>query len=129
MATLKRKRVEEEVPPTLLGLMEDTPDRMTFDPTKHLNFHGMPQIHTMEEIALPDVGISDVAVSEPFSLFTAEAIKQMRAEILSEPVLKNCKYSSNLAHSQLRGFAPEYVIQAVRSEISLIAGKICTIRI
>ena len=87
--------------------MEETPDRMIFEPTEHLNFQGIPRIHTMEEIALPNVGISDVAVSEPFELFTEEAIKQMRAEILSEPVLKNCKYSSNLAHSQLRGFAPE----------------------
>ena len=61
----------------------------------------------MEEIGLADKGVSPVAVSEPFSLFTKEAIQQMRAEVLSKNVLENCKYSSNIAQCQLRGFAPE----------------------
>lgn len=61
----------------------------------------------MEDLALSDRGISPNAVSEPFELFTPEAIKQMRAEVFSQEVMQNCQYSSNLAQSQLRGMAPE----------------------
>ena len=61
----------------------------------------------MEEIGMADKGVSPNAVSEPFPLFTEEAVQQMRAEVLSEPVWKNCQYKSNIAQCQLRGFAPE----------------------
>ena len=44
-------------------------------------------------------------MSEPFHLFTAEAVRRMRDEVLSDEVMKNCQYSSNLAQCQLRGFA------------------------
>lgn len=105
--SIKRKRVlESDIPSSFLELMEDTPTRVQFDPAKHLNFEHPSKVYTMEEIGFSDQGISPVAVSEPFPLFTEEAIKQMRAEVLSKPVLENCKYSSNLAHSQLRGMAP-----------------------
>ncbi|KAG4219840.1 hypothetical protein PC116_g31681, partial [Phytophthora cactorum] len=55
-----------------------------------------------------DIGISPVAVSEPFPLFTEEAVMRMRKEVLSNEVLSNCQYSSNLAQCQLRGFANKY---------------------
>ena len=106
--SVKRKRVlDADIPLTLLEVMEDTPTRVAFDPSKHLNFVEPSRIHTMEELGLKDYGVSSVAVSEPFPLFTEDAVKQMRAEVLSKPVLENCKYSSNLAQAQLRGFAPE----------------------
>jgi len=98
---------ESDIPSSFLELMEDTPRRVHFDPATHLKFEFPSKVHTMEDIGLSNRGISPVAVSEPFPLFTPEAIKQMRAEVLSQPVLENCKYSSNLAHSQLRGMAPE----------------------
>jgi hypothetical protein len=79
-----------------------------FDPKKHLNFCPPSKIHTMRDINLPeDTGVSPFAVSEPFPMFTREAIHRMRAEILSKEVWENCQYSSNLAHCQLRGFAPK----------------------
>jgi hypothetical protein len=60
----------------------------------------------MEELGLPvDSGISPIAVSEPFQLFSEEAVSRMRKEVLSPEVIKNCQYSSNIAHCQLRGFA------------------------
>lgn len=80
----------------------------TFNPEKHINFTPPSKIYTMLDIGLPeDTGVSAVAVSEPFPLFTAEAIYRMREEVLSEAVWNNCQYSSNLAQCQLRGFAPE----------------------
>jgi hypothetical protein len=85
------------------------PPKLVFDPAKHLDYTAPSKIWSMEEIGKAGQGISPNAVTEPFPLFTESAIKQMRAEILSKGVLDNCKYQSNLAHCQLRGFAPEYV--------------------
>ena len=82
-------------------------EKVNFDPEIHLNFVPPTKVHTMKELGLGDKGISPIAVSEPFQLFTADAIKQMRSEVLSKPVWEHCKYSSNLAHCQLRGFAPQ----------------------
>lgn len=56
-----------------------------------------------------DIGISSVAVSEPFPLFTQEAVMRFREEILSSEVMDNFKISSNLSHCQLRGFADKQV--------------------
>ena len=77
-----------------------------FEPSKHIDFHPPSKVHSMSDLKLPEgTGVSSFAVSEPFKLFTEEAIERMRAEIFTKPVLENCQYSSNLAHCQLRGFA------------------------
>ena len=84
------------------------PSNDEFDPKKHLAFILPSKTYTMEDIKLPrDTGVSSFAVSEPFQLFTEEAVRRMRAEILSREVWENCQYSSNLAQCQLRGFAPK----------------------
>ena len=60
----------------------------------------------MKELGFSEgIGVSPIAVSEPFQLFTEEAVMQMRREALSPEVFENCQYSSNLAHCYLRGFA------------------------
>jgi hypothetical protein len=105
--TLKRKRSESTMPNMITALAGDAPKKIAFDPKKHLNFVPPERIWTMKDIGFEDIGVSDTAVSQPFSLFTEDAIKQMRAEILSKPVFENCQYSSNLAACQLRGFAVE----------------------
>jgi hypothetical protein len=79
-----------------------------FDPEKHLAYREAPKVHTMKELGYrDDLGVSPVGVSELFPLFTEEAVRQMRAEVLSEDVWSRYKFSSNLAQCQLRGFAPE----------------------
>jgi hypothetical protein len=86
-------------------------DQVAFDASKHIQFFPPSKVWTMKELEYPDgSGISPVGVSEPFPLFTEDAIKQMRAEILSDNVWSKYQYSSNLSQCQLRGFAPEYVI-------------------
>lgn len=92
-------------------ILESLPasERVPFDPKKHLNFSPPSKVWTMKELGYPDSrGVSPIGVSEPFPLFTPEAIKQMRAEVLSEEVFTHYQYSSNLAQCQLRGFAREY---------------------
>ncbi|KAI1178720.1 hypothetical protein F4777DRAFT_575660 [Nemania sp. FL0916] len=80
-----------------------------FTPSKHLAFKEMPKVHTMKDLGFSETtGVSHIAVSEPFNLFTEEAVMRMRQEILRPEVLDNCKYSSNLADCYLRGFATKY---------------------
>jgi hypothetical protein len=78
-----------------------------FDPTRHLAYHTMPPRHTMSEIGLENTGVSPIAVSEPFELFTPEAVSTMRNEVLSDEVWDNCRFSSSIAACQLRGMAPQ----------------------
>jgi len=78
--------------------------RVEFNPKKHLNLSRPDRTVSMEDIGLGGQGISPTAVSDPFSLFTPEAIAQMRAEIFSQPVLNSCQYSSDFAKNMIRGF-------------------------
>jgi hypothetical protein len=111
-ASSKRKReLEPETAMNPVDLLSSGPvEKIAFDVTKHLNFVPPTKIYTMEEIGLADRGVSPNAVSEPFQLFTIEAIQHMRAEILRKEIFAKCQYTSNLAtKGQLRGFAPECV--------------------
>lgn len=85
----------------------EPPSKLVFDASRHMNHVPPKKIYTMAEISRGGQGISPNAVSEPFPLFTEEAVQQMRKEILSKPVLENCQYSSNIAACQLRGMAPK----------------------
>lgn len=109
--SLKRKysSITSGIPSDIAGLARDPPEMVIFDPAKHLNHNPPKKIYSMAEIGRSGQGISPIAVSEPFPLFTEDAVNQMRAEILSRTVLENCQYSSNLAACYLRGFAPKWV--------------------
>jgi hypothetical protein len=79
-----------------------------FDPSKHLAYEEPMHIHTMEDIGFSATkGVSPVAVSEPFRLFSEEAVNIMRSEILSQEVQDNYSYTSDIASKQLRGYAPK----------------------
>ncbi|PKX93056.1 uncharacterized protein P174DRAFT_373107 [Aspergillus novofumigatus IBT 16806] len=79
-----------------------------FDPAKHLNFTPPSKVYTMAELGYPERrAISPVGVSEPFPMFSAEAIQVMRKEALREEVFVKYHCSSDLAKGQLRGYAAE----------------------
>lgn len=99
-------RPTEQLPQSLIDEARSHA-RVPFDPDRHLNIVPPDKIYTMREIGLEGQGISPNAVSEPFSLFTPEAVKQMRAEIFSQPVLDSCQYSSDFAKNMIRGFGPK----------------------
>ncbi|KAF3763292.1 hypothetical protein M406DRAFT_261979 [Cryphonectria parasitica EP155] len=81
----------------------------SFNPEKHLQYSPPSKIHSMEELGFADNhGVSPVAVSEPFPLFTQEAVMRFREEILKKEVIDNCSVSSNISHCQLRGYASKY---------------------
>ncbi|KAK6386159.1 hypothetical protein LTS17_001734 [Exophiala oligosperma] len=80
-----------------------------FDPDRHLAYQQDPKVVTLKDIGLSeDVGISPVASSEPFPLFTEEAINIMRGEIFQQEVWDNCMHSTEFAGCQLRGHCPKY---------------------
>jgi hypothetical protein len=80
--------------------------RVSFNPSKHLEFSPPSKVYTMRELGYPDSrGVSPIGVSEPFPLFTEDAVKQMREEVLCDEVWAQYQYSSNLAKCQLRGYA------------------------
>ncbi|GKZ36896.1 hypothetical protein AbraIFM66950_008160 [Aspergillus brasiliensis] len=84
------------------------PNNVVFDPSKHLAFVPPSKVHTMEDLGYPNSrGVSSVGVSEPFPLFSAEAVEQMRKEVLTDEVYAKHKYSSEIAKCQLRGYAAE----------------------
>lgn len=80
--------------------------REPFDPQRHLNFQPPARVITMREIGLEGHGISPNAVSEPFPLFTQEAVQQMRAEIFSDEVLRDCQFASTFNKNMIRGMGP-----------------------
>jgi hypothetical protein len=87
-------------------LKKSTPDVIKFDPKKHLAYNAPTKVTMMKDIGYAeDTGISPVAVSDPFQIFSHEAIQQMRAEIFKPEVMENCSFSSNIAARQLRGYA------------------------
>jgi hypothetical protein len=67
---------------------------------------GLPERHTTEELSLPDVVISPIAVSEQFKVFPKEAVMNMRDEVLSDETWEYCRFSSSLTACQLRGMSP-----------------------
>lgn len=95
-----------DVQPVIQAMSLDNLSTDDFNPEKHIDFTPPARILTMSDLKLPEgTGVSPFAVSDPFQLFTQEAVQRMRAEVFSKVVLENCKYSSNLAQCQLRGFA------------------------
>ncbi|PMD24824.1 hypothetical protein NA56DRAFT_593891 [Hyaloscypha hepaticicola] len=80
-----------------------------FNPSKHLTFEEPSYVHTMEDIGYPSSnGVSPIAVSEPFRLFSEEAVNIMRDEILDPEVQEKYSYTSDIAPRQIRGYAPKY---------------------
>ncbi|KAJ5455874.1 uncharacterized protein N7458_004138 [Penicillium daleae] len=101
-ATWRETRPTEPIPQFLIDEAK-VETRQSFDAKRHLRYEPPSKIYTMKEIGLQGQGISPVAVTAPFQLFTEEAIKQMRAAIFSQPVLDNCLYMSEFVKSTLRG--------------------------
>jgi hypothetical protein len=96
--------IREELKP------RNTAESVQFIPEKHLSFKNEPKTLSMEDIGLlSDKSISHVAISEPFPLFTEEAIQTMRGEIFTTEVWENCRYSSEFAGCQIRGYCEKLV--------------------
>ncbi|KAF7547515.1 hypothetical protein G7Z17_g7678 [Cylindrodendrum hubeiense] len=97
--------------PIIKGQMRSSPPttRAEFNPDTHLAFSDSPKVLSLADVSLPeDAGISHVACSEPFPLFSEEAIGIMRDEIFTTEVWENCLHSTEFAACQIRGHCPKY---------------------
>ncbi|CAI7652264.1 unnamed protein product [Penicillium manginii] len=121
-STKKAMRPSNQLPQSLIDGAK-VEKREAFDPAKHLNFQPPKSITTMEQIGLKGHGISPHAATEPFPLFTQEAIAQIRAEIFDEKVLEECQYSSTFNKNMVRGMgAAAWKSPEVLARISEVAG-------
>ncbi|KAL4930315.1 uncharacterized protein BDV17DRAFT_297777 [Aspergillus undulatus] len=129
--TKKATRPTRKLPKSLIENARLTPgQKRPFDPEEHLIYEPPTKIHKMANFGLEGAGISPNAISEPFRLFTENAIKQMRAEIFSEPVLEDCQYASTFCTNMIRGMGHHrapftydvFKSPEVLSKISEIAG-------
>ncbi|KAI1862753.1 uncharacterized protein JN550_010090 [Neoarthrinium moseri] len=127
--TTKARRPIVDIPEFMINEARSTSvDK--WDPSKHMAFKAPAAIYTMKEIGLEGQGISPHAVSEPFPLFTREAIMQMRREIFSDPVMKNCRFGSDFIANMVRGMGAErapfiydaWYDPAILAAISAVAG-------
>lgn len=103
--TTEATRPKNPVPQFLSDEAKQT-IREPFDAQTHLQFEPPRSIIKMKDIGLEGHGISPNAVTEPFSLFTHEAIQQMRAEIFSDDVLRDCQFESTFCKNMVRGMGP-----------------------
>lgn len=80
-----------------------------FDANSHLAYKSPAPVLMMEDIGYAkDSGVSPVAVSQPFQLFSPEAIQKFREEVFQPEVMQNYLYESNLAPAQIRGYAKKH---------------------
>ncbi len=100
--TTEATRPRNPVPQFLADEAKQT-IREPFDAKTHLQFEAPKNIIKMKDIGLAGHGISPNAVTEPFSLFSQEAIQQMRAEIFSDDVLRDCQFESTFCKNMVRG--------------------------
>lgn len=115
MATVATQGISSVPKPYFQPIVEESGvkrglESVEFDPQKHLDFTPPQKVTLMKDLGFAeDAGISPVAVSQPFQLFSQDAVQQMRAEIFQPEVLKNCAFRSDIAACQLRGYSPRYV--------------------
>ncbi|RAL10966.1 uncharacterized protein BO97DRAFT_471274 [Aspergillus homomorphus CBS 101889] len=104
--TLRATRPTKQIPQSLIDKARAV-EKVEFDATKHLAAAEPGKVFTMNDLGFEGAGISPTALSEPFPLFTPEAVQQIRAEIFSEPVLRDCQYASSFATNMIRGYGPQ----------------------
>lgn len=83
---------------------EKLPSSAKFEPAKHLAYRARPKQHSMESLGFKEQGISDVAVTDPFPLFSKDGIVEFRRDILSTKVQQRYRVTSHMAKSQAREY-------------------------
>ncbi|KAH7213493.1 hypothetical protein BKA60DRAFT_461507 [Fusarium oxysporum] len=120
-------RPTNKIPQDVIETAQATPIE-EFDAKKHVNFEFPKRTYTMKEWGYENQGVSPIAASDPFSLFTEAAVKQVRRELLSEDVLRTCQYASTFTKNQIRGYTQKFITPhnndspEVQQAVSKVAG-------
>lgn len=121
---LSEQDYQVELEKTYNGLLQKYGDAslIKFDPMSHLSYYSADPLQqhkfhdtrrlTMEELSLSNKDqISEVGVSDPFSLFTDDAVDIMKMEMLQKEIfLKHarvCRTSTNGRDCTLRGYVKQ----------------------
>lgn len=99
-------RPTTSLPQEMIDVARATP-AVEFDPEKHLCFKPPERVYTMKEWGYENQGISPIAGSDPFPLFTEEAVRQARRELFSESVLQTRQFASSFTKNMIRGCSRE----------------------
>ncbi|KAL7945557.1 hypothetical protein V8C42DRAFT_357911 [Trichoderma barbatum] len=102
----KAMRPDAVIPQELIDEARAVPAE-AWNPEKHVAPKTEIVQHLMKDIGLEGHGISPIAVTDPFPLFTNDAIHQIRREIFSEPVLRDCRFKSDFNANMVRGMGHE----------------------
>lgn len=66
----------------------------SFDPSTHLGYVPPQNKYSMDSLGLGGKGISDVGITEPFPLLSAEGVRALRGDVFRKDVLDN--YSASI---------------------------------
>lgn len=100
----QRTKATKQLPQSLIDTTKNVRKAQRFDPDTHLNFTDPEKIYSMKEIGREGAGISPVALTTPFPLFSQEAIEQIRSELFTPEILENHDVTSDFASNMLRGY-------------------------
>ncbi|KAM0430506.1 hypothetical protein ACHAPT_005853 [Fusarium lateritium] len=122
-------RPTNKLPQDVIAAARATPAE-DFDASKHVCFEAPKRTYTMKEWGYENQGVSPIAGSDPFPLFTEAAVKQVRRELFSEEVLNNCQFASTFTKNQIRGYSQKIAPFAhalwkspeVQQAVSKVAG-------
>ncbi|KAJ4261515.1 hypothetical protein NW762_006940 [Fusarium torreyae] len=122
-------RPTNKIPQNVIDVARATPAE-DFDAKKHVGFEFPKRTYTMKEWGYENQGVSHIAGSDPFPLFTEAAVKQVRRELLSEDILNTCQYASTFTKNQIRGYTQKQAPFAhalwkspeVQQAVSKVAG-------
>ena len=79
-----------------------------FDTSKDFAYHKHPKTNTMSDLGYPKhTALSKAAVSNPFKLFTSEAVHLMRQEAFSRVVKEHYTFSNVPGQKHIRGYVPK----------------------
>lgn len=92
--------IDNEIKQIITNLGDDFDIYQDFDPDIHLNYKGCGKKYTFDELGIQKTHvtpINDIAATEPFELFSEEAVKIMKYEIFgNEELLKKYGRLNNL---------------------------------
>ena len=106
-------------------------DDTAFNPDEHLIFSPPSNTWTLADMELEyENPMTPFALSGDFPLFSADAIGEMRSELLSFTVRDKFHKSNSIVSYQLRGMVPEYVSHPKnRNETDKNDWKVCQVYI
>ena len=100
---------QEPSPPVDIPTLLNDPQRVHFDPKIHLRFDLPEKVYTLEDLKYPfKQQAGNVAATDPFPIFTREAIVEMRRELFAARTFQNCMSKRRAGSVQIRGAAPQY---------------------